>query len=137
MTLYADGASAGWTGDPCSGEKIAKVNQIRGRLDRCATAELMNLRIDGKPTDVLKIEFTETNNGGRFYSTAMFAIVEFYGLTVATVSSQDNEFNKRLSSWMGKMLAAVVKAADYEKPLDAYAGVPSLSSVLRSDGNNL
>lgn len=139
VTLYGDGASSGWTGDPCSGEKIVKINRLRGRLDRCATAELVNIRVDNKPTDILKIVFTETNSGGRYYSTTLYVNIEAVGLSYSVVTSKDNEFNSRLSSWMETMLDAVAKAAGYDKPLNAYAGVPSLSSVLsnrRSGGEN-
>lgn len=136
VTLYSDGASMGWAGDPCSGDKIIKINRIRGRLDRCATAELITSSIDGKPADVLRIAFTETNNGGRFYSTTLFANIGFFGLSPATVTSSDSEFNKHLTTWMQTMLAAVVKAADYDKPLNAFDGVPPLSSVLKARGNS-
>ncbi len=136
--VVASGGSDGngWQGDPCSGEKIVKINKIRQRLDRCAAAQIESVRFGGKPTDALKIEFTESNAGGRFYQVGFYVAYEYMGLSYAAVTAKDGAFKLRLQAWMEKMLEAVVKAADYDKPANAYDAVPGFTSAVLQDSSS-
>jgi hypothetical protein len=119
-----------WMGEPCGGEKTIKINFVRGGLDRCATAEIQSIRIDGNQTDILSVNFLETNQGGRLYQATIIIHYLNLGFTNLEVTDRSSEFNKRLKDWMGRFLDSVVKAATYEKPINAFAGVPSLSTIL-------
>jgi hypothetical protein len=118
-----------WMGEPCSGEKTIKINFVRGGLDRCATANIQSIPIDGDPTEILNVNFIETNQGGRLYQATFYIHYVNLGFTRSEVTDKSSEFNKKLKVWMGTFLESVVKAAAYEKPANAFAGVPSLSKV--------
>lgn len=129
VTIGASNANI-WMGEPCGGEKTVKINFVRGGLDRCATAEIQSMRIDGNQTDILSVNFIETNQGGRLYRATIIIHYLNLGFTNLEVTDRSSEFNKRLKDWMGRFLDSVVKAATYEKPINAFAGVPSLSTIL-------
>ena len=122
----------GWEGDPCAGNKIIKINIMRGQLDRCSTAEIQNIRIASVPTDTLKITFIETNDGGRYYRSIFNIHYENLGFNYKTVTDQQSEFNNRLKEWMGKFLDGVVKAATFEKPGDTFKGVPVFTDAINN-----
>lgn len=121
----------GWSGDPCGGGKIIKINRVRRHLDRCASAGLNSLPIGGKDVDTLELVFTESNTGGRYYSLTFNVAMEASGLSKTTVTETRSDFNSRLKEWMERMLDAVVLAADYDKPATAFNDVSSLSTLLR------
>ena len=69
VTIEQSGGMGGWIGDPCEGDKIVKINFSRGSVDRCAAAEIENMRVAGSLIDTLKITFVESNTGGRLYKS--------------------------------------------------------------------
>jgi hypothetical protein len=122
----------GWGGDPCGGDKIIKINIIRGGgLDRCASSEMENAKIGGISTDVLSLTFAETNTNGRFYKTKFSIHVENNGLNRRSISDKSSEFNSDLKEWMSKFLNAIVLAASYEKPNDAFKGIQFFTEKYR------
>jgi hypothetical protein len=137
LTIQGDGSNSGWNGDPCAGEKIVKINFVRGRLDRCASAYLKTIRIRGVQTETLEINFLESNLGGRFYQSTFNINFEKLGFDYQTVTSKSNEFNKRLKEWMGKFLEATVKAAGYDKPVDAFKDVPTFTDAVNATTTTL
>jgi len=126
------GFSSGWNGDPCGGEKIVKINFIRGSLDRCAVAVIKPIRIGGVQTDTLEILFIESNMGGRLYMSTFNIHYENLGLTHSTVTDKSSEFNRRLKEWMGKFLDATIKAAGYDKPAEAFKDVPTFTDAINN-----
>ena len=124
--------SAGaWEGDPCAGSKIVKIIVPNGRHDRCAVAEIQKMKIGSIPTDTLKIMFIETNNNGRYYRTVFNIHFENMGYTRDEVSDPESDFNARLKAWMSQFLDGVVAAASYEKPGDAFNGVPTFADAMK------
>jgi len=122
---------AGWSGDPCAGNKIVKINVVRKGLDRCATAEIQNVKIGSVPTDTVQIMFIETNNSGRYYRTVFNIHFENMGYTRDEVSDPESDFNVRLKTWMSQFLDGVVAAASYDKPGDAFNGVPAFADAMK------
>ena len=131
LTIQQNSAG-GWLGDPCSGEKIVKINFIRGSLDRCAVAVIKPIRIGGVQTDTLEILFIESNMGGRFYKSTFNIHYENLGLSHSTVTDKSSEFNRRLKEWMSKFLDATIKAAGYDKPADAFKDVPTFTDAINN-----
>ena len=126
------GGGGGWLGDPCGGEKIVKINFMRGSLDRCAVAEIKSIRIGGVQTDTLEILFIESNTGGRLYKSTFNIHYENLGLTHSIVTDKSSEFNRRLKEWMGKFLDATIKAAGYDKPADAFKDVATFTDAINN-----
>jgi hypothetical protein len=137
LTIQGDGSNSGWNGDPCAGEKIVKINQVRARLDRCASAYLKTIRVRGIQTETLEINFLESNLGGRFYQSTFNINFEKLGFDYQTVTSKSNEFNKRLKEWMGKVLEGTVKAAGYGKPADAFNDIPTFTDAVNATTTSL
>ena len=124
-------------GDPCGGERILKINVVRGgSLDRCTSTQIKSLKIVGVQTDTLEVNFIETNSGGRLYRSVFNLNMDVLGLNYRTVSDKSSEFNTRLKDWMAKMLDATVKAADYSKPRDAFKDIPPLTEVIKGIKNS-
>ena len=132
LTIEQQGGMGGWTGDPCGGEKIVKINVVRGSLDRCAVAVIKPIRIAGVQTDTLEILFIESNTGGRLYMSTFNIHYENLGYTHSTVTDKSSEFNRRLKEWMGKFLDATIKAAGYDKPGDAFKDVPTFTDAINN-----
>jgi hypothetical protein len=137
LTTHGNGSSGGWLGDPCAGEKIVKINQVRSRLDRCATAYLNTIRVGGVQTETLEIGFIESNFGGRFYKSTFNINFQMLGFDYRTVTDKSNEFNKRLKEWMGKVLDGTVKAAGYGKPADAFKDIPTFTDAVNATTTTL
>jgi hypothetical protein len=131
VSILGSGASS-WSGDPCSGDKIIKIKVLRGGLDRCATSELKTIRIGGVQTETLEINFTETNSGGRLYQSKFNIHYENLGFSNSSVSNTASDFNKRLHEWMLKFQDALVKAAGFDKPADAFKDVPTFTDAVKS-----
>jgi hypothetical protein len=131
VSIRGSGANS-WSGDPCSGDKIIKIKVPRNGLDRCATSEIKTIRSGGVQTDVLEINFTETNSGGRIYQSKFNIHYENLGISYATVTNTSSEFNKRLNEWMLKFQDALVKAAGFDKPADAFKDVPTFMDAINS-----
>lgn len=124
------GFGGGWLGDPCAGEKIVKINFVRGSLDRCAVAVIKPISIGGVQTNTLEILFIESNTGGRLYKSTFNIHYENLGITYSTVMDKSSEFNQRLKEWMQKFLDATIKAAGYNKPADAFKDVPAFTNAI-------
>lgn len=133
VTIGAN-SSRGWMGEPCGGDKTIKINIVRGGLDRCAAAEMKSIRIDGTQTDVLSVNFIETNQGGRLYRATFVINYLNLGFTSSEVADKSSDFNKKLKEWMGRFLDSVVKAATYEKPTNAFEGIPNITTILGRKG---
>ena len=127
LSLDSSGTNAGWRGTPCSSDKIVQINIPRGRVDRCAASEIKSMKLGGVDTEMLRITFTETNTGGRYYLTSFDIHFAQLGLTRSEVTDKSSEFNRRLKDWMGKFLDATVKAAGYDKPPDAFKGIQTFA----------
>jgi hypothetical protein len=137
LTIQGNGSNSGWNGDPCAGEKIVKINFVRGRLDRCASAYIKTIRVGGVQTETLEINFLESNIGGRFYQSTLNINFDALGFNYQTVTGSSNEFNKKLKEWMGKFLEATVKAAGYDKPLNAFKDVPTFTDAVNATTTTL
>lgn len=114
--------------EPCRGEKIVKIDQLRGILDRCATAEMSTIRVAGESVDVLKLNFTEVNVG-RIYQSTFYVHPNQVGYKPAVMVDKSSDFNKKLEAWMNEYLKAMVKAANDDKMPDAFKGMRSISQT--------
>jgi len=115
--------------DPCKGEKIIKIDQLRGMLDRCATAEMATIRVAGESIDVLKLNFTEVNVG-RIYQSTFYVHPNQLGYKPSVIVDKSSDFNKKLEAWMNDYLNRLVKAANDDKTPDAFKGMRSISQAL-------
>jgi hypothetical protein len=125
------GASGGWTGDPCGGDTIFKINVVRGRLDRCAVMRFTEVPIAGIKTPVLQAEAIETNNDGRYYKHIIFAVLGNLGLSSSTFL-KGTSFEPQAMAWLQQFLNATIKVADYDKPASAFSAVPSFEELITS-----
>jgi hypothetical protein len=130
VTVGASNTS-GWRGDPCSGESIAKINRVRGRLDRCAIARFKPLGSGAQMQTVLELVFVESNAGGRYYELSFLINLIGRGLALDVIADERSAQNGALKSWMTTMLDAVVLAAGLQKPANAFEGVPAPWTVLK------
>lgn len=131
-TTVSAGANStnGWSGDPCGGEAIVKINRVRGHLDRCAVARFQPIEIGGEKQTVLTLEFVETNSGGRYYGTSIVVNLFALGLTVDAIADEASAAHTALKAWMPTMLDAIVLAAGFNKPANAFDSVPPIWRLL-------
>ena len=123
--------SGGWTGDPCGGDTIFKINVVRGMLDRCAVMRFTEIPIAGKKTTVLQAEAIETNTGGRYYRHTIFAVLDNLGLS-SNSFLKGTPFEPQAMAWLQQFLNATIKAADYNASASAFAAVPSFEELVTS-----
>jgi hypothetical protein len=81
---------------------------------------------------VLKLKFTETNSGGRIYTSEFTIHFENIGFTSSAATNSSSEFNIRLKDWMTKFQDALVKASGYDKPFDAFKDVPTFTDAVNA-----
>lgn len=105
---------------------------VRGIYDRCAASELATVRVGGVQTEVLKLKFTETNSGGRIYTSEFTIHFENLGFANSAVTNTSSEFNIRLKEWMTKFQDALVKASGFDKPSDAFKDVPKFTDAVNA-----
>lgn len=130
MVTLGSNSTRGWSGDPCGGEHIAKINRIRGHLDRCAIARFKPLDLAGGSQTVLELNFVETNSGGRYYELNFLINLVGLGVPVDVVADEKTVQHLALKAWMADMLNAVVVAAGYNKPANAFDGVAAPWKVI-------
>ena len=123
--------SNGWTGDPCGGDKIFKINVVRGMLDRCAVMRFTEIPIAGKKTTVLQAEAIETNEGGRYYRHQIFAVLDNLGLS-SNSFLKGTPFEPQAMAWLQQFLNATIKAAEYNASASVFAAVPSFEELVTS-----
>ena len=123
--------SRGWTGDPCGGDTIFKINVVRGMLDRCAVMRFTEIPIAGKKTTVLQAEAIETNDDGRYYRHTIFAVLDNLGLS-SNSFLKGTPFEPQAMAWLQQFLNATIKAADYNASASVFAAVPSFEELVTS-----
>ena len=123
--------TGGWSGDPCGGDTIFKINVVRGRLDRCAVMRFTEIPIAGKKTTVLQAEAIETNEGGRYYRHQIFAVLDNLGLS-SNSFLKGTPFEPQAMAWLQQFLNATIKAADYNASASVFAAVPSFEELVTS-----
>lgn len=129
------GQSGGWSGDPCGGDTIFKINIVRGGLDRCADIRLTEIPIAGKKTLVLQAQAIETNTGARYYRNQIFAILSNLGLSSDSFL-KGTPFEPRAMEWLQQFLNATIKAADYDSSSSVFATVGSFESLVTAKAIN-
>lgn len=120
----------GWSGDPCGGDAIAKINRVRGRLDRCVVARFKPLDSGAQKQTVLELVFVESNTGGRYYELAFLVNLVGKGLALDVIADEKSAQHGALKAWMETMLDAVVVAASHNKPANAFDGIRPVWTVL-------
>jgi hypothetical protein len=135
ITVTAGALSGnGWKGDPCSGDFIVKIYVNRGRNDRCATAKFIDRKWNGVQTEVLELNFIETNSN--LYRSTFNIFYQDIGMARADVVDKNSELNKKIKDWMNTFLEGVIKASSFEKPADAFDTVPTFSSAILNVSKN-
>lgn len=125
------GPSGGWTGDPCGGDTIFKINIVRSMLDRCAVMRFTEIPIAGVKTTVLQAEAIETSRDGRYYKHIIFAVMSNLGLS-SNSFLKGTPFEPKAMVWLQEFLNATIKAADFDKSASAFAAVPSFEELITS-----
>lgn len=123
------GPSGGWTGDPCGGDTIYKINVVRGMLDRCAVMRFTEIPIAGKKTTVLQAEAIESNKDGRYYKHMIFAVLGNLGLSSESFL-KGTPFEPRAMAWLQQFLNATIKAADYDSSASVFSNLESFESLV-------
>jgi len=123
------GPSGGWTGDPCGGDTIFKINVVRGMLDRCAVMRITEIPIAGVKTQVLQAEAIETNSDGRYYRHIIFAALGNLGLSPSSFL-KGTPFEPQAMAWLQQFLNATIKAADFNKSSSHFAALPSFEQLI-------
>lgn len=123
------GLSGGWTGDPCGGDTIFKINVVRGMLDRCAVMRFTELPINGVKTPLLQAEAIETNSEGRYYKHIIFAALGNLGLSPSSFI-KGTPFEPQAMAWLQQFLNATIKAADFNKSSSHFAALPSFEQLI-------
>lgn len=126
---YGRSNSGGWTGEPCKGDFIVLVNEIRGRLDRCSHASLKQIQIQGASQTVLVIASIETNTNGRYYSHKTTVFLDNLGLSPSQFS-KGSRFEGQAREWLQQFLRATVRAAETTPDLNAFNNLPSLAALV-------
>ena len=123
------GPSGGWTGEPCGGDTIFKINVVRGMLDRCAVMRITEIPIAGVKTQVLQAEAIETNSDGRYYRHTIFAALGNLGLSPSSFL-KGTPFEPQAMAWLQEFLNATIKAADFNKSSSHFAALPSFENLI-------
>ena len=131
VTAGGRGPSGGWSGDPCGGDTIFKINVVRGMLDRCAVMRFTEIPIAGKKTTVLQAEAIETNRDGRYYNHTILAALDNLGLP-SNSFLKGTPFEPQAMAWLQQFLNATIKAADYNASASVFAAVPSFEELVTS-----
>ena len=126
---YGTGYSGGWLGEPCKGDFVAVVNEIRGMLDRCAHASVKQIQVQGVNYTVLVIASFETNTNGRYYSHETTVFLENLGLSPSQFL-KGTPFESQARSWLPQFLSATIKAANASPDRNAFANLPSLAALV-------
>jgi hypothetical protein len=138
--LNESGDSRSWSGSPCSPGHLAIINQGRGREDRCMTVDVDELNAGGKPLTFIYIKITVTGSSGRYFASSLGINPELLGFKGTTkadwseVSLNSSPYKKafvgKVAEFGEKLLASSIRAANFDKPNDAFAGIPSWRTLM-------
>lgn len=129
-----------WTGSPCKGEFTYVVDKGVRTDDNCQTLKAVSFKSGTSDKVYLSLLFTHTASAGRRILMELRLNPELLGFRQTTTSSWSAEsvaespakkkFIERLKQFGAKLQSANQAALSYDKPKDAYAGVPSYRTLL-------
>jgi hypothetical protein len=126
---YGRSSSGGWRGEPCKGDFIVLINEIRGMLDRCAHASVKQMQVQGVNSNVLVIASFETNTNARYYSHETTVFLDSLGLSPSQFI-KGSPFEGQARQWLQQFLRATVRAAESTPDLNAFTNLPSLAALV-------
>ncbi len=130
--------------DPCAGEHLVRVNQIRGLGSEgtsgdCLTIDPFIATVNGRQITTLDVRVTNSQSSSRFYGLRILLNPVVLGVAESVVSDWSKEEllrNPDRSKFLGKVTefgkqlqAAVGLAIGFSKPKDAFKNVPSFRAL--------
>lgn len=110
-----NGRGVRWSGNSCTEpKKFIRINRIRGGLDRCGTAEIVERRISDKSETTLSVRFLESNEG-RYYSLNLDFILGAVNLLADDFKNAQSPSNLKLQKFIEDTLDNVVAAGSFNK----------------------
>jgi len=133
-------ANAYFLAEPCKGSHLVAVNQGGRQYDNCMTIDTVFSAVGKESQTLLDIRVRNSQNGSRIYGLVLFLSLKQLGFPDSRPSDWTEqslaadpvkkEFIAKLSTWAQKLQTGVNQAIGYDKPQDAFAGVPPLADVL-------
>jgi len=127
--------------EPCKGNHLAKNNNGGGYHDDCMTINMDQGMISGKNTVMFKIHVTNSHNDSRLYDMFIYFNLEHFGFNDPSIHDWTEELVARnptkkkaidkLSIWAIQLQKGVAKAIGFQKPSDAFDGVPPIDDLLQ------
>lgn len=144
MYVVASLSSAGpnqyMSGTPCAGDHLIAVNKGRGFDDNCLTVDAQPAGSGPNPATTLLLQITHAKSSGRLYRIVMYINLAPSGFadtvpadwTPAAVKAVPERaaFVQRLQKWGESLQNGSERALDFNKPQDAFAGIPSYRTLL-------
>lgn len=129
-----------WSGSPCSSDHLVVRNKGRGRDDACMTIDPVEVNGGKAPVVALEIVLTNAAGSGRYHRTSLLLNISMLGIRDTVRADWTPEamatrpelrsFLDRLTLWAETLQDSSIKAFGYSQPQDAYAGVPSLRTLM-------
>lgn len=139
-TASLNQAAVYYTAEPCKGSHLQAVNKGGGRSDNCMTIDAEALSIGSEHPLFLVLNVRNSQNSGRFYNITMYLPFQELGFPDAkasdwteqsfTADTRKKEFIDKVSIWAQTLQTGVSQAIAYDKPQNAFAGVPPLADLL-------
>jgi hypothetical protein len=131
-----------WSGEPCSGNHVARRILSRGRNDNCMLIDSVAIPIDGTSTTFLRVRTVQSTTSGRYYSADLLVNADYLGVdgslstdwTAESVQKDPKKAAaiKKLYPWAERYQEAAARQMDFRRPADTFDAVPDLR-VLRAD----
>lgn len=133
-------ANAYFLAEPCKGSHLVAVNKGGRQFDNCMTIDAVSSAVGKESQTLLDIRVRNSQNGSRIYGLGLFLSLKQLGFPESQPSDWTEqslaadpvkkEFIDKVSAWAQKLQTGVNKAIGYDKPQDAFAGVPPLTDLL-------
>lgn len=140
LTTSLSQGNSYFTGEPCKGPHLVKIERGGGRFDNCMTIDPYVVTIQGRNTTTLSIGVRNSQQGARLYDLRLLLSLNELGFPETGIHEWTEEavkqdqakmhLMKNVTDWAKKLQEGVNKANDYGKPKDAFAHVPPISELL-------
>lgn len=132
-----------YTGDPCatSSPPLFKVNKSAGKLDNCLFIRPHQVSLGNRELTALFIKVRNTQSNSRLYDLGLLMDPSHLGFPNTTMADwtldavasdpRKKEFLGELAAWSEKLQDAVNLAIGFDKPQNAFDGVPAIGTLAR------